>query len=195
VSRGLALLAVLGAALLGGCGTGSDAPAPPPRPPEGVDKPAKLQRGWKTDINRVAGFTIGVPPLWTAAQNGTSTLLESPDTQVAISVSADRTDEALGIPLERFTLGAVESLSGFDGLKPGKAAEYAAHYPAVAVRAIGRRKGSGILQKLLLVIQRREGLAVYPALAATNAGKPSPFVQQIDPIIRSLRGRPVEATG
>ncbi len=179
------------AALLPGCDLSSeDKAAPRPRPAEKVDKPAELPAGWRTEINRSAGFTVGVPPGWRLRPSGTSTVLTSPDRQVAISVSADRTDEALTVPLDRFAAGTAKSLSGFSKLKVGKPGDYKAHYPASRVSATGKLKKSGVRQRLGLVILRRPNLAAFPVLAATNVGG-SPFTRQIDQIVRSLRGRPV----
>jgi hypothetical protein len=189
-------MAAVAALLLGGCSLGGDdSDPPPPRPPETTDKPAKLPPGWGTYRNRLAGFTIGIPPLWSVEPSGASSVLTSPDKQVAISVSADRTDEALGVPLERFAAGTAQSLSGFKDLKARPPKPYRAHYPAEAVRATGVLEKNGVHQRLALVILRRENIAAYPVLAAANTGRRTPFARQIDPIIRSLRGRPVEAAG
>ncbi len=191
-----ALLAVLLGLLLSGCGGGGDdGPEPVERPVEKADPPAKLPPGWRTLTNTAGGFTIGVPPGWTTKLRGTTTVLGSPDKLVAISATADRTDEALRAPLERFALGAAEALSGFENLKVEDSAQFKHRYQAVAVGATGTLAESGVKQKLLLVILRRDNLATYPVLAATNVGRRSPFASQIPGIVRSLRGRPVEVPG
>jgi hypothetical protein len=136
-----------------------------------------------------------VSPAWTTETSGSSTLLRSPDQVVAISVSADRTDEALATPLERYASAAAENLDGFTGLRVLSTGPYDAHYPAAVARARGTLTSSGVKQRLSLVVLRREGVAAYPVLATRNAGVRSPFARQIDPIVRSLRGRPVEGSG
>jgi hypothetical protein len=188
------IAAALTAASLAGCGGGGDT-SPPPRPAETIDPPAKLPAHWQTEVNPVAGFSIGVPPAWTSVQSDSSTLLRSPDHVVAISASADRTDEALATPLERYAAGAAENLNGFRGLRLLGTRPYDAQYPAAVARAAGTLTSTGVKQRLSLYVLRREAVAAYPVLATRNAGVRSPFAHQIDPIVHSLRGRPVEGAG
>jgi hypothetical protein len=183
------LLAALAIAQIAGCGSGVKTTT---SPMETVDPPASLQRGWSTYVGRVGGFTVGVPPGWTIEQQGTSTVLRSPDKLAAISITADRTDAALSVPLESFATSAAKGLSGFEQLTVGAVTPYADHYDGVAVAANGRLKATGVLQRLKLVVLRRDNLAAFPVLATENARKRSPFESQVDAVVRSLRGRPVE---
>ena len=188
VARRLGLTAAI-AALIAGCG--SETPSPPPRPVEKVDPPARLAAGWRTEINRIAGFTVGVPPAWRTKATGTATLLDSPDRQVAVTISADRTDEALDLPLDRFALETASGLTGFKGLVVGRPRPFRDRYRGVFVLARGSQATKGLPQRLQIVVLRRDRVAVYPILAASRVGLRSPFAQQLEPIIRSLRGRPV----
>src|SRR5688572_20394655 len=92
--RAIASLAALCVLAFGACGE-DDEPAPPQRPRETVDKLPELPPDWKPYVNRQVGFAIGRPPGWRAEHRGGSTLLRSPDRLVAVSISADRTLEAV----------------------------------------------------------------------------------------------------
>jgi hypothetical protein len=187
----------VGITVLAGCGGGDGGSGSPatPRPAETTEPPAKPPRGWQKYISPVAGFSVSVPPAWTVAPSGGSTLLRSPDKVVAISITADRTDEALNTPLESYATETLKNLDGFTGLTPTGVRPYKAQYPAAIATADGKLASSGVKQRLTLVVLRREGIAAYPVLASRNAGVRSPFVKQIDAVIHSLRGRPVEGSG
>jgi hypothetical protein len=195
VARRVALAATI-AALIAGCGGGGDG-SPPPRPVEKADAAAKLPAGWRTEVNRQAGFTIGVPPVWKAeVSNGISTQLTSPDKQVAIRVSADRTDEALALALDRNAADTASGLQGFSDLKLiGSPAPYPHRYEGASVEAKGTLAATGVPELLEVIVLRRDRLTVFPILVERRAGKRSVFAQQIDPIVHSLRGRPVSVPG
>jgi len=188
-------IAVLGLSACGDDGgdAGSTTTA---RPAETTDPPAKPPRRWHKYINPTAGFSISVPPAWKILPNGAITVLRSPDKVVAVSATADRTDEALDTPLEEYAATTLANLKGFTELKPtGNRAYAPAAYPAAIATADGRLESSGVPQRLTLVVLRREGIAAYAVLATHNAKIRSPFVEQVDAIIHSLRGRPVEGSG
>jgi hypothetical protein len=195
-TRTLIAVAVTVTALAGcGASSGDSGSSTTPHPAETTDPPAKPPNGWQTYISPVAGFSISVPPAWAAEPSGGSSLLRSPDKVVAISITADRTDEALNASLESYAADTLKNLSGFTGLKPTGVRAYKAQYPAAIATADGKLSSSGVEQRLTLVVLRREGIAAYPVLASRNAGVSSPFVKQIDAVIHSLRGRPVEGSG
>lgn len=194
----LTMLASLaaGAALIAGCSEDADSgDSSAPRTAETADPPAKLPAGWRTEVNRAAGFTVGVPPAWSARLGGGTSVLSSPDELIAISISADRTDEALEAPLEGFATATARGLGGFEHLKLLSTRRYeGAAYPGVEVRARGTRRETAVPQRIELVILRRDQIASYPVLAAINDRRSSPFAEQIDRIVGSLRGRPVEVS-
>jgi hypothetical protein len=183
--------------VLVGCGGGNSdsGTSTTAHPAETTEPPAKPPRGWQKYISPVAGFSVSVPPAWTVEPSGGSTLLRSPDKVVAISITADRTDEALNTPLESYAAETLKNLDGFTGLTPTGVRPYKAQYPAAIATADGKLASSGVKQRLTLVVLRREGISAYPVLASRNAGVRSPFVKQIDAVIHSLRGRPVEGSG
>jgi hypothetical protein len=186
--------------LMAGCG-GDGGDSAPARP-ETVQPLPKLPGGWRHYVNRRAGFAIGLPPGWKASIVKPSSLLRSPDHLVAVSISADRTEEALATPLERY---ALDTRNALDDLRPsgeaplyenvngGHPRDFKARYDAVAVPARGRAAKGGLPQRLLLVVIRRDSLATYPILVAANARRGSPFRGQVPGMLRTLRGRPVGA--
>jgi hypothetical protein len=192
--RGLAWLAALCIVVaLGACGE-DDEPAPTERPRETVDKLPELRPGWKPYVNRRVGFAIGRPPGWRATHRGASTLLRSPDHLVAVSISADRTLEAVEFPLDDYVERAAEALPRFKHLKVGRPRPFRDEYPAQAVGAAGVK--DGVRQRMLFIALRRRGVVTYPLLVARNAEKRSGYYyDEALRIVRTLRGRPVGPNG
>jgi hypothetical protein len=190
VPRALALLCLL-VALAGLSGCGSEDSEPPERPPETVDKLPKLPNGWHEYVNHRAGFAIGRPPGWRAERMGSATLLRSPDQLVAVSISADRTTEAIEFPLAEYARSAARALPRFKRLKVRTPRRFKAHYKAQAVSATGKAK-DGLRQRLLFVAMRREQLVTYAVLIARNVEKDSGFYnREAVRMLRTLRGRPI----
>ena len=188
--RGIAI--ALAATAIAGCG-GGGAPTTPATPRETVDKPAPLRPGWRLLVNRSDGFSIALPPGWRDFARVPGSLIRSPDHLVAISITADRTDDALTQPLRSFAADTIASLTGFSGLRPGKPHPFAARYDAVEARATGRATASGVKQDLRLVLMRRDHLAAYPILIARNAKLDrGAYRPEIAAMLRSFRGRPTE---
>jgi hypothetical protein len=133
-----------------------------------------------------------VPPGWSARDRSGSSLFRSPDHLVAVSVSADRSEGALAVPLEEFASRVADALPRFRRLDPGKPRPFRARYGAVAVPASGRAAKSGVRQRLLVVVERRDRLATYTILVARSAklgGRA--HRDEVLRMLRSLRGRPV----
>ena len=80
--------------------------------------------GWKSIENEAIGVGVGVPPSWSSKAAAANTTLRSPGGAVVVSVSADRTPDAVNAPLEDY---ALEIAAGLDG---GKAAGAKAPTPA-----------------------------------------------------------------
>ena len=187
-----ALIAIAGLVGMAGCG-GDDA-VPRERPPETVDKLPKLPPGWKPYVNHRAGFAIGLAPGWSVRRGGSATLLMSPDRLVAVSISADRTTEAIEFPLDDYAEQATEALV-FNHVDAGKAHRFEAHYNAEAVDATGRAR-SGLRQRLTFIAMRRDHVATYAVLVARNAERDTRYYEQEAlRMIRTLRGRPVGQPG
>lgn len=212
-----ALLAAAALAL-GACGSGDDdstvdvggttAPAETtgteaePVVVETVDEPAPLPKGWKELINAEAGFSIGVPPGWKErpTEGGQGTILSSPDGTTVLTVTADRTSGALQLPLDEFAERTAEALGSdivgserFKNLTVYGTAPFRHTYEAVGTRAQGTPRKSGVNEKVLVVVLRREDFATYVVVdRETDRGDAdsSPRRDTVKRIIRSIRGRP-----
>jgi hypothetical protein len=187
------LVSALGAfaALAAFAGCGGDEPEPPQTPVETVDKLPSLPTGWHRYVNHRTGFAIGRPPGWRARRRGQSTLLRSPDHLVAVSISADRTAEAIDFRLADYAAQAAEVLPGFDELSLRKPHVFETRYEARAVSATGESK-DGVRQRLLFIAMRRKDLVTYAVLVARNAEEKSGFYsREALRMVRTLRGRPI----
>lgn len=171
-----------------------------PAPTETVDDPAELPKGWTEQVNAEAGFTIGVPPGWEAepTAGGQGSIFRSPDGLIVMTVTADRTQGALQLPLDEFATRTAETFGSevvgrqqFKDLKITRPAPFEDVYEAEAVRAIGRSKKTGTLERLFVVVVRREDQAAYVFVSRENAEQqPTADRDDVKAIIRSLRGRP-----
>ena len=65
---------------------------------------------------------------------------------------------------------------------------------AAAVEATGTPARSGVHERIMVAVIRRDGYATYIVVVRSNADHSSPFAdeQTFEQAIRSLRGRPVE---
>jgi hypothetical protein len=175
-----------------GCGEREE---PEPRPVETADPLPELPAKWSRHVNRRAGFAIGLPPRWSARDRRRSSLLRSPDRLAAVTVSADRTEGGLALPLGEFATRVADALRGFRRLRTERPRPFRARYDAVAVTGRGDAKG-GVPQRVLVVVERRAGLATYTAVVATNAKRAAGrHRDEIRRMLRSLRGRPVNGAG
>jgi len=193
-ARALAWLASLCVGVAGAsCGSG-DEPVSPERPRESIDRRPKLPRGWKPYVDRRIGLAIGRAPGWRARRRGRSVLLRSPDHLVAVSVSADRSLEAVEFPLDDFVVQAAEGLPGYRRLDVGRARPFEAKYQARAVGSRGTE--GGVRQRMLFIALRRPGIVTYPVLIASNARRDSAYYKaEALRMVRTLRGRPPGAGG
>jgi hypothetical protein len=191
-----ALVGLLAAGTASSCG-GDDGEGSAPRPPETSDPLPKLPAGWSKAVNGAGGFAIGVPPDWTAKGAATRTTLRAPGNPVAITVTSDRTGEALELPLDDYATEVAEGLGsrGFKRLEVGEPRERKGTYESVAVTSTGVPRGGGARQTLEVVIIRRPDLAAYPVLIASVAGTPAALLSRARTSVASLRGRPVELGG
>lgn len=171
--------------------------------PEDADPLPGLPAGWGREVNEAAGFAIGVPPEWTAGPSpaGQGTMLTSPDRLALISITADRTAGALELPLGEFAQRTAEALGTeiagagrFKALRVERPHPFPHRYDAAAVEATGTPVRSGVHERILVVVIRREGYATYIAVARSNAERSSQFGGEatFERAIRSLRGRPAE---
>jgi hypothetical protein len=153
----------------------------------------KLPPGWRPVVNQSEGFAFGLPPGWQAreTQSGTS-VLRTVDRRIAVSISADRTDQALNQPLGDYTTGAAKSLGGLSRIKVLGTNPLRDRYSAVEVRASGLGTG-GIKEQAVLVGLRRDHLATFVVASLRRAGVPNAiYGAQVTRIVKTLRSRPIE---
>jgi hypothetical protein len=190
----LAILALAVALAAVGCGE-DEAEAPPevPRKPETVDKLPKLPRGFEEEISRVNGLAFGRPPGWKVSERRTATLLRAPDELVVMSLSADRTDEAVGAEPRELAVRTFQVLEGYKGdLDPSEPKPFKHPYEAFEVRGEGVAAATGVPQRLRVIVLKREGMTVVTAVIAENAREKAPFeVDQALEVVGTVRTRPV----
>lgn len=190
----LLVLCLLAAALLGACG--SDDPEPAPRAGRTVETAhelPKLPRGWTPYANAAAGFALGRPPGWAVQGEGIVARLTAPDELVAMTLSADRTSEALALEPGDYATQTLAALEGYERpLEPSAARPFPHRYEAAQTHASGVAAGSGVRQDVRVVVIRRAGLATVTAVMAANA-KRAPAAEVADALqaLRTLRTRPV----
>lgn len=189
VAPGAVLVLLLG---LVGCGGGSKEPAQTVSTPTTADAPAKLPRRWSSHVNGPGGFSVGVPPAWTAKLNGSTSELTAPGRLLAVSIAADRTNEALAAVPAAFAEQTAKNLTGFRGLRPARARALPTQYPGAILQTEGKR-ANGKRERLTLVVLKPDSIAVFSLLAAsTGKLKARAELHVIAQITRSLRYRPVE---
>ena len=136
-----------------------------------------------------------MPRGWKATDRKISTLVRSFDRLVAVSITPDRTSEALELPLEDFATRALLALDGFRGdIEPSDPRPFKHRYNAVRVRARATEARTGIEQALEVLVLRRPQLATFTVVIAANAERDSaPSRRVAERMIETLRGRPVAA--
>lgn len=175
----LAVVAISLLAILSGSDDTSDPPVPPP--PETADSLPKLPPGWTSSENDAIGVDLGVPPRWSSKPAASKTTLRSPGSAVVLSVTADRSADAINADLDAY---ALEIASGLDR---GEAEGADPPSPGLGYEAAAATAG-----RTDVIVVRRTELAAYPMLVARNPKvKPAELDPLVDGIVASLRGRPV----
>lgn len=175
---------------------GSDEEVQPPevqRQAETVDDLSKLPRGFEPHISRINGLALGRPPGWKATRKGVATFLIAPDKLVVMSLSADRSDEALAGDPETLAVRTFGALEGYEGvLEPSGPTRFKHEYDAYEVEGEGVSAETGVRQNLRVIVLEREGTTVVTAVIAENAKEKAPAeVRQALESLRTLRTRPV----
>ena len=179
-----------------GCGGDDDEKQPPPPTErvETVDKLPKLPDRWKRYENRRGGFVVGLPPGWKASDRdrGPVSLIRSYDRLVAISISPDRTDEALGIDIDQFAARATAALPGLEGAaQPSDPRPYKHRYEAVQSTLEAKEADSGVKQRVSLIVIRRDHVVTFTAVIAANADRRArPSERLARKVVATLRSRP-----
>lgn len=166
-------------------------------------RPAKLPDDWERVTNEQAGFSFGIPPGWRerTTPGGQGSIATSPDELIAVTITADRTQGALELPLDEFATRTAEALGSavvgrdrFKDLFVTTAAPFEADYEASAVRASGKSARTGVEELIFVVVLRQPGEASYVVVSRENAEQTSDAASRDDVkgIIRSLRGAPAD---
>jgi hypothetical protein len=179
---------------LGACGSDDEPVAPQvERVPETVEELPKLPRGFEQTVSRVNGLSFGRPPGWSAKTKGVATLLTAPDGLVVMSLTVDRTDEALAGEPPVAATETFSVLQGYEGeLDPSEPRPFRHRYEAAQAEGEGVAADTGVPQRLRVVVLEREGVAVVTAVIADNAKERAPAeVRQAVQALRTVRTRPV----
>jgi hypothetical protein len=139
-----------------------------------------------------------VPPGWTAqpAPETTGTLVRSPRKLVAVSITADRTDEAFALAPDIYAERTLAALSGFQGgvREQGAVRSFRHPYDGAQIEGEGVAEHNQVLQELHVIVLRRDRMVTVIAVVAANA-KPRAAKEQrlaLD-MVRTIRSRPPTA--
>jgi hypothetical protein len=190
----LVLAALLCGLVLVACGSDDEAQAPEvEREAETVEELPKLPRGFEAEESRVNGLAFGRPPGWSVKDDGVATQLLAPDQLVVMSLTADRTDEALAGDPATLATRTFTALQGYEGeLDPSEPRRFKHRYEASEVNGEGVSASTGVPQRLRVIVLERKGVAVVTAVIAENAKENARAeVEQALDTVRSLRTRPV----
>jgi len=183
-----------GALLIAGCGSDSDETehAEPERAEETLDKLPELERGYEEFVNSDVGVAIGRPPGWKAQARGALTTLTAPDELVLVSISINRTDDALDLDPDDFADQTAAALEGFkDPVMTAEPKEFEHRYEGAEVRGKGVVRNTGVGQTVQVIVLEREDVAVVTAVVFANSERnTSAAAKQALEAIESLRSRP-----
>jgi len=184
----LAAIAVVG---LAGCG-GSSQTRHATAPPETSDRRPPLPPGWRRVVNPQAGFSLGIPPGWTARGGHGSTLVRSRDRALAVSIAADRSPEGQTLTPARYAVRTMRALRGYRGLRVGGAHRVrGAHYPAAAAAGRGTFRRTHVRQAIRVIALQRPRRVTFTLLVFRNTGVPGGvYDAAVDEMVRTFRGQP-----
>ncbi len=176
LSRGLAttfcaLLLAAGA----GCGEREEPQRETPVPvaEETTDPLPTLPKSFSPYVNGRAGFAIGLPRGWKASGDATGSTIRSFDKLVVVSISPDRSQDGLAVPVAEYAQRAARALPGYrNEIEPSAARPFGRNYEAVEVGATATASRTGVQQDLTVIVLRRAGAATFTVVIAANA-KPS----------------------
>lgn len=162
------------------------APAPPAVAPAGPRPP--LPDGWRRVRDAAAGFTVGVPPGWSARRSGDALVLRSRDRTLAIAVGADRSAPGRHASPRAYAEQAIDSLTGYRDLRASAARPLArAPYPGARATATGTYAATGVAQAITLVALQRRGVGTFTLLAFRSAQAPgAPARRIVDRVVDTL---------
>jgi hypothetical protein len=181
------------AALTAGCGNESvPKPAAPKAPAESRDAPPKLPRGWRRVVNLRAGFSVGIPPGWTARGETGGTLVRSSDHALTIDIASDRSDGGRESGPREYVARLVPTFPRFHKLQVGAARPVRRmRYPTATVTASGVYSPTGVRQAILVFAISRPHRVMYTIsvfrAASTRASR---YKQLLEALVRSFSAAP-----
>jgi hypothetical protein len=193
--RGTAILlcGLAGAGAVGACGDEDPGPAAT-APAERADRRGALPAGWARVVNRRAGFSLGIPPGWTARGARGSTLVRSGDRLLAVSITADRSPEGRELPPASYVRRLARGLDGYRRLEVDRPrALRGARYPGATVTATGTFARTKVRQALQVSALRRRGQVTYSLVFFRTARAPAAVYRAaIRGMLRTFRAGPPE---
>src|SRR4051812_41113946 len=190
-ARSHAALAAL-AFLVAGCGSPTPArPGGANAPRESADKRPPLPPGWRRVVNRRAGFSLGIPPGWTARGVRGATVVRSVDRALAVSIAADRSGQGRTLAPRSYARRTLGALRGYGRLRIGRPERVrGAHYPAAAVPARGRYRRTRVRQALTAIALQRPRRVTFSLLVFRNASvAPGVYDAAVAEMVHTFRGQ------
>jgi hypothetical protein len=191
-----ALCAIPGMAACGD--DGGDEPAREAQPPrERADREPALPGGWRRVVNQGAGFSLGIPPGWTARGAQGATVVRSRDGGLAISVVADRGQDARGTSAADYLQRTLMRLPGYSGLRVNSARPLRqARYPGAVASGTGTFTRTRVRQAISGYALQRPGQVTYTLLVFRSARAPANrYGGLLDQMLRSFTARPATSAG
>jgi hypothetical protein len=185
--------ALVCAALAAGCGNDGVPTSSVPKPPaETRDTPPKLPPGWRRVVNPRAGFSVGIPPAWTARGAAGTTLVRSSDRALALTITADRSDDGREADPKQYAARLVPTLPRYRKLQAGLAKQVKrTRYPTASVAASGVYIPTGVRQAILLFAISRPHRVMYTILVFRSASTAaSRYDRLLSTLVRSFSTTP-----
>jgi hypothetical protein len=197
VSRGFALVAAIGALAAAGCGGRDDDGGEQPAGASGqdterADRAPVLPGGWRRVVNDGAGFSLGIPPGWSARGARGATLVRSRDGALAVSVAADRGDEGRGTSAANYLQRTLAGLPGYSRLRVQRARPLRrARYPGAVATATGTFTRTKVRQAISAYALQRPGRVTYTLLVFRSVRAPADrYRALLDEMVRSFTAQP-----
>jgi len=166
------------------------ATAPPPAG-ERSEPLARLPHGWIRVVDRVDGFSFGVPRGWRAHRVQGGELVRSVDKALAVSVSFDRSAPARTEDLRTYASRTAHALQGYRNLHVSPAHRVPGERHATAtVQARGVFLKTHVRQNILVVAVRRPQRGTFTVLAFRSARtRAVRYAPELTALVETLRTR------
>jgi len=140
----------------------------------------RLPDGWRRVRDRDGGFTVGLPPGWSARRSDGTLVLRSRDRTLAIALGADRSAPGRVVAPTAYAREAIASLRGYRRLRSTAPRRLeATPYPAAVATATGTFRQTGVRQAITLVALQRRGAATFTLLAFRSARTPREAAKRV----------------